>query len=180
MNAILLCPGPSLAEYQPQTADLTVGVNRAACFSPCDVWVAGDPPLIQQQHEWVIGAPELITSTDGLHVYQTFPRDFGVPLWRGACRCWTEMLGYCPHALDWVMFSATAALIYCGWRGARRIDVYGADWKPLAADFDGVQAGKNRSMDRFTLESNIWQNRLVPWLATRGVEVLRHSLVKVE
>jgi hypothetical protein len=56
---------------------------------------------------------------------------------------------------------------------ADRIEVYGADWKPLAADFDGVQGGKNRSADRFTLESNIWQNRLVPWLAERGVEVIR-------
>ena len=70
--------------------------------------------------------------------------------------------------------SATTALVYAGYRGATRVDVYGADWAPDAPDWDGVAAGRNRTADRFALERGIWENRLVPWLAARGVEVVRH------
>ncbi len=93
------------------------------------------------------------------------------------------MLSFCPHELDWVMFSATAALVYCGWRaageadgkpGGAMIEVFGADWAGTN-DFDGVAAGKNRSKARWELEKGIWQNRLVPWLAERRIEVKRTS-----
>src|SRR6185312_11619556 len=95
MTARLLCPGPSLASYtwgDFPPADLTVGVNRAATFFPCDVWACGDPPLIQQQQEHVIGTPDLLTSVDGHHVCESWNRIFGGELWRGEDLCCTEMM----------------------------------------------------------------------------------------
>lgn len=173
MKAALLCPGPSLATYQPAGADLTVGVNRAATRFACDAWVCGDPPLIQQVGEQVTGLPLLITSVDGHQVYRDFPRDFGKPLWRGECLCWTAAMEFCPHEYNWVMFSATAALVYCGFCGATGVDVYGADWSGTA-DFDGVQAGKNRSEERWKLERGIWR-AIVGWMGERGITVNRHA-----
>jgi hypothetical protein len=171
MKAVLACPGPSLAAAKLPVADLVVGVNRAATFIPCDIWVCGDIPLVQQIHEKVLCDPVLITSTDACHVCRTFKRDFGRELWRGEFKCWTEALSFCPHEYQWVMFSATAALIWCAFSGAKRIEVYGADWKGVE-DFDGEKAGANRSDERWKLERQIWAN-LVNWLKDRGVEAER-------
>lgn len=173
MRAVICCPGPSLANYQPTPADLVIAVNRAATKVECGTWLCCDPPLIQQAHEQVIGSPLLVTSTDGHHVCSTFERDFGKKLWRGEFVCQTEALGYCPHAYQWVMFSATSALVWAGFKGADVIDCYGADWAAGEPDFDGVQAGKNRSADRFKLEREIWEN-LTAWMGERSVKVQRH------
>ncbi len=174
-NSVLLCPGPSVAAYVPHPDALVVGVNRAAQRIACDAWICGDPPAIQQFNADVIGSPLLVTSTDGKHQYGAFPRDFGHPLWRGECLCWTEMFSYCPNelAINWQMLTATAALVYCGFRGATTIDVYGADWSGVK-DWDGVAAGKNRSEARWVMERGIWAN-VTNWLNARGVEVIRHQ-----
>lgn len=152
-------------------SDLVVGVNRAAVFIPCHVWVAGDRPLIEREHQNVIGDPLLITGVDA-HEKLTRLRDEGSPIWRGSWRCSTEMMGFCPYDLQWVMFSSTIALVYCAFREATRIDVYGADWSGTA-DFDGTAAGENRSESRWALEKQIWAN-LERWMRQKGIEVVRH------
>ncbi len=61
MTAIVLCPGPSLAGYKPQPADLTVAVNRAALMFACDAWAALDYPMIRDHLATIAGAPTLLT-----------------------------------------------------------------------------------------------------------------------
>lgn len=170
MHVHLLCPGPSLASYVPQPCDLTIGVNRAACAVMCNVWVACDTPLIVRENAKVLGLP-LLVSTDT--TLETIP-DHGVAPWAGGTFDSKQMLEYCPHAYQWVTFSATTALIFAAFRGARVIEVFGADWSGTQ-DYDGVEAGQNRQPDRWQLEREIWNN-LVAWLAepARGVIVRRH------
>jgi hypothetical protein len=78
----------------------------------------------------------------------------------------------CPIALQWDLFSATIALVYAVRRGATLINCFGMDWAGTA-DFDGVQAGGNRTPERWELEQAIFKNRLVPWCAQRGIVVNR-------
>ena len=169
MNAVILCPGPSLARLaHVPPAKLVVGVNRAAIFFRCDAWAGCDLPTVEKHGNAVIGAPELIAAIETIDTM----RDHKL-VWRGPVFDRTRMLDFCPHAMDWVLFSATTALIYAAYRAATHIDVYGADWSG-ELDFDGVAAGETRGPERWQLEAAIWQNRLVPWLAERGVTVTRH------
>lgn len=170
MNAAILCPGPSLASLSTvPAADLVIGVNRAALRFACTDWCCCDLPAIEQWHESVIdgqrGAPTLISGMEAVDNL----RDRKV-IWRGEVFDRRRMLDYCPHEINWVMFSFTTAIVYAGYREAKRIDIYGCDWKGTA-DFDGAEAGKNRSDERWELERAIVARRLVPWLAERGVEV---------
>jgi hypothetical protein len=168
VNAILLCPGPSLKNYQWRDADLIVGVNRAAVAFAVPVWLAGDYPLIQSAMNEVKGTPLLVT---GMVAFDTL-NQHKTP-WRGPIETPIDaMLSYCPHAMQWCMFSATMALIYCAFKGATLIDVYGADMLGTA-DWDGTQAGKNRTEERWRCERAIWTNN-AEWLNQRGITVERH------
>lgn len=51
--------------------------------------------------------------------------------------------------------------------GATTIDVYGADWTGTR-DYDGVEAGENRTPDRWDAERHDW-DILTAWLNERGV-----------
>jgi hypothetical protein len=167
VNAIVLNPGPSLARYQPRPADLVVGVNRAALLFDVDAWACCDLPAIETWHEEVIGSPTLIASQETLDNL----RDRQIR-WRGREIDRKKMLDFCPHVIDWVMFSSTTALVFAAWTGAERIDVYGADWHGTL-DWDGTAAGKNRSADRWSLERGIF-GVITGWLRERRVEVIRH------
>lgn len=169
MNAIILCPGPSLPKtYAGQGADLLVGVNRAAVAFPVGVWCAMDYPLVQQAMADVQGTPLLVTSATGFDTLSQHKTP-----WRGQAETPTEkMMNYCQHAMQWCMFSATTALIYCGWKGAKRIDIYGADMIGTA-DWDGKEAGKNRREERWRCERQIWNNN-ANWLRERGITVERY------
>lgn len=159
----------------PTLPETVIGVNRAAILFPCTVWACCDLPAIEQWHEQVLGTPLLIAGMEAIDNLRDRKRANGEAgeFWRGRQFDRRVMLD-CPHVLDWVMFSATTALVYAGYIGATEIDVYGADWAPDAPDCDGVAAGKNRSAARFELEAAIWTNRIVPWLSERGVRVTRH------
>ena len=148
--------------------DLVVGVNRAATSVTCNVWVAADSPLIEREAENVKGSPLLVTSPNSIDVL----RDHKFT-WRGKVFDETKMFGFAPHPLNYVTFSSTIALVYCGFVGATEVDVYGADWSGTA-DFDGKVAGLNRSADRWKLEREIWGNVIVPYLSERGITVTRH------
>ncbi len=89
------------------------------------------------------------------------------------------MLSYCPLMFepgnpDWIWVTALGALMYCGYAGAKRVDCYGVDWNGTK-DWDGVEAGKNRSDSRWAHEKGLWENRLVPFLNKQGIEVVRHN-----
>lgn len=169
MHGVILAPGPSLAALsEVPTCDFSVAINRAALRLGVSAWACCDLPAIEQWHPDVIGSPVLIAGMEAIDNL----RDRKV-VWRGEVFDRRVMLDYCPHALNWVMFSSTTALIYAAYKGATTIDVYGAD-NEGTADWDGTQAGKNRSIDRWTLERGLWRG-LSEWLAEHGVTVNRHS-----
>ena len=171
MKAIILSPGASLAHYTPQPADLVLGVNRAAVGFPCDVWVAGDLPLIHRIYEQVIGSPLLVSYSVSLDNLRD--RNW---VWRGETFAWTRLAdAYLhPSIVNWPWCSFTAAIVYAAWRGAATIDVYGADWKGTA-DFDGVEAGKNRTDARWKEEQSIFA-ALQKVLGDKGIRLERRML----
>lgn len=166
MNATLLCPGPSLANYRPSTSTgIIIGVNRAATLHACDVWAATDIPLIKRTTP--LGTPVLLTieATRDSLIRRGRAWPYGVVTH-------TDMAGGTPtnNGTPWTRFTATAALKYAAWTGATRIDVYGADMAG-ELDWDGTKAGEWRDEDRWREERDIW-NRTV---AEIGVEVIRHG-----
>ncbi len=170
MKAIVLSPGPSLtATFHGDRADLLIGVNRAATRYLCDVWVCGDLPLILQEDLNVIGAPLLVAygvSLDNL-------RDRAWK-WRGEQFAWTPIAESWLHTsvVNWPWCSFCSAIVYAAYRGAKEITVYGADWEGTA-DFDGTQAGKNRSEDRWKYERQLFKDLSVILKDKCGCEVRR-------
>lgn len=167
MKTALLCPGPSLSRYLGREGyDLVIGVNRAAEKHPVDIWVAHDVQRIRDSAPGVIGSPLLVVATE---TWGVIDAENG---WRGRMIEQTAYLEAVPHAFGWTSFSATSALVCAFWRGAKRIDLYGADWKGKL-DWDGVAAGLNRADSRWEWESSMMLNVLFPYLRERGCEVNR-------
>lgn len=176
MRITLLCPGPSLARLADvPPADLTIGVNRAAIRYAVDVWAALDHWSVNDGgiRNWcgqVIGSPLLLSTRASLKVVaQRTP-------WRGPTFAVEDYRDWMPPTNPgrWTLFSATCALVYAGWRGATRIDVYGADMMGTQ-DYDGAQAGARRDEGRWKSERVIWATT-VAQLNERGIEVIRHEL----
>lgn len=166
MNTVLLCPGPSLARYQPiGTPVVTVGVNRAATLHRCDVWAATDWPLIVRTRP--LGQPILFTITatrDALaRKQQTWP-------WLVVTHDGIAGRTVCNRLHPWTRFTATAALAYLAWLGATRIDVYGADMHGTQ-DWDGEHAGEYRTDTRWAEERAIWDRTV----ADINAKVIRHA-----
>ncbi len=180
-NAVILCPGPSLARLRrwrrhersksdpglEPSPNLLIAVNRAALAFHCDVWAAGDWPLIQNCRDEVNPRTTLLTTRNAKQNLWSRAKE-----WSGSTHLLEDLFDYCPRRLRYAMYTATFALVYAAWRGARRIEVYGADWDG-SEDYDGMQAGQNRSKRRWNDEGAIWENLLVPWLAERDVSVER-------
>ncbi len=166
MNVRILCPGPSLAHYDAgDFAGTTIAVNRAAMAHRCDVWAACDYPTIRDFHEQVIGSPILLTRR------QTW-EDVGRRV-KLTPTLIEDLFDYLPpNNLPWTLYTANVALVYAAKMGATQIDIFGADWKPEAPDFDGVSVALDRSAERFRNETIIW-GRIVEVLAGRGVRVNR-------
>lgn len=164
MNISILCPGPSLRLYRPGCEGVVIGVNRAATIHACDVWAATDRPLIDRTQP--IGTPTLLTiaaTRDSLSC-------------RG--RPWPYLVvTHCGIGMKdnartpWTRYTATAALHYAGWLGATHVDVYGCDWSGTK-DWDGEEAGCNRTDDRWAEEREIWNKTA----AMMPCEVIRHGL----
>jgi hypothetical protein len=173
MNAIILCPGPSLNALsllrQEPRADFIVGVNRAATRFRCDYWAALDWPLVEAQHANVRWRPVLITKRENHEHLRAMPND-GLP---GGWFAVENIRDKIPDEIGYTNFSATAALAWClSLPRMREVTVFGADWAPDAPDFDGVMASANRTADRFKWEMAIWE-RLCKFAAGRGVLVSR-------
>lgn len=166
MIVAILCPGPSLARFGWQSQDLIIGVNRAAVRFVCDVWAAGDLPLIEKVRDEVLGKPTLFTSANAAALI--------TPAWPNRVVEFESLYDASQERVRWHMFTATAALWYAASQGATAIRVFGADWSGTK-DFDGVAAGMNRSDARWELEAGIW-NVISVELAGRGVSVDRVKL----
>ncbi len=163
MTAAILCPGPSLKalEVVPRV-DLTIAVNRAALTFACDWWAARDYPMIRDNAAKVLAI-------------RTTANDLRGRLNRFRVLATAEELnGWCPANLLGTL-TALLALLFAAKEGATRIDVYGADWKGTQ-DYDGTEAGENRTDERWAKEAGLWQ-AACDWLSGRGVEVARHILV---
>lgn len=158
MNAVLLCPGPSLANlYSVPKCDLSIAVNRACLRFDADWGAILDCTLLK---EIAIRPPKLLTRREHWPRYTQSPglavEDTGCPIAR------------------YDLFTAPAALALAGYLGATTIDVYGADWTD-EADFDGVRASETRrDAERWAMEIPIW-NRVADWLRGKGCEVTRHG-----
>ncbi len=178
MRAAVLCPGPSLARLAAlPIADLTVAVNRAALWWPCDAWSCVDwtsetpagPGGIRAWADAVIGVPLLVSIADSLVALERHR----IP-WRGlsiAAETIDTIKGIDPVG-RWRWFSATVAIVYTAHAGARAIDVYGADMAGTA-DADGARAGSDRTDDRWNKERRRWDEATAA-LAQIGVSVVRH------
>jgi hypothetical protein len=168
MTAAILCPGPSLCEFD-RTAnrggDLRIGVNRAATLIPCDVWCATDYPLYERARSQVLGSPIWFTAEASAE--QIDQRGIR---WRGqVITC--ESIPDPFKTVDWDFFSLLAAIGYAVHAGCRRIEVYGADWSGVK-DFDGVEAGNTRHDERWKLESSLFELARQE-LAGRGITIIR-------
>jgi hypothetical protein len=167
MKIAVLCPGPSLTRF-PGRGDYAavIGVNRAACHVSCDWWACGDHPLISRIHGDVIGKPALFTALAGFdHLNQHGPR------WRGKTLTFNAAFAHFPQTWEWDLFSATAAAVLAAHLGGTRIDIWGSDLTGTR-DWDGVEAGANRTDERWRCEAGIWR-RLSSVLGERGCEVTR-------
>lgn len=176
MLAAILCPGPSLAKLdEVPRADIIVAVNRAAIRWQCDAWACLDHWSINDGgiRGWqgqVIGSPQLVTSRGSFQALASHQCP-----WRGGVMLIDDLLAWLPlvPGKSWTLYTATAALAYTAWRGAKRIEVYGADMVGTL-DYDGVAAGSKRHELRWEGEREIWR-ATVEQLGERGVEVVRHG-----
>lgn len=165
MRVTILCPGPSLRLYRPGCEGMTIGVNRAATVHACDVWAATDWPLIRETRP--LGTPTLLTIEATRESLSRRGRPWPY-LVVTHCGLVNETVTNAKH--PWTRYTATAALFYAGWLGADRIDVYGCDWSGTK-DWDGEDAGENRSDNRWAEERDIWNKTA----ASLRCEVIRHG-----
>lgn len=170
MRAVILSPGPSLATYTPQSADVIIAVNRAALAHACDVWAALDYPMIRDNAVKVRGTPNLLsrqqTITDLKPPRLTrFPNVIAVE----------SLFEFCPpNLMPWTLFTMTCAMIYAAYLGTNAIDIYGADFKGTQ-DYDGVEAGERRTEERWERDEKPLYARVKAWIEARGISVTRHE-----
>lgn len=168
MLAHVLCPGPSLASYRGDGAPaLTIGINRAALRFACDWWAACDYPMIRDKAAQVAGNPGLLSKRQTVADLRP-PR-----LARFPAIAYVEDLAG-PDGIPWRDKTLTCAMVSAAACGATRIELHGCDWAADAPDWDGVQAGEDRSAHRFARERED-VGALVAWLAERGVAVERKN-----
>jgi len=145
---------------------MVVGVNRAATLHACDVWAATDRPLVQRVKP--LGTPVLLTIEA---TRESLERRGEAWPYLVVTHCGIAGGAVTNTKHPWTRYSATAALYYLHWAGATHVDVWGADWSG-EEDWDGKQAGENRSGLRWEEERTIW-HRVIN---DTGIEVVRHGL----
>jgi hypothetical protein len=171
--AAVLCPGPSLEEFEPAgehaAYDLTIGVNRAAGRFPCDVWVALDARTFLKTQ--VLGAPLIVTAADQFTLMGRMDA-------RAAAFRSIAPLTFGPriHKAAWHSKGLTVACVAAWAAGARFVDCYGVDWFG-EADWDGHTDPKNqRTPDRWAAERRLFEATR-QWLESQGTVVRRVSSV---
>lgn len=162
-RAVILCPGPSLANFiasgKPQAlGEIRIGVNRAAEAVACSWMVAADAEAAAAFEP--IGTPALFTTE------QSAKR-----LTIGSLAKYTTVLTFdevgrrtsCPAQHGWRRFSLLAAMVLAEYLYARRIEVYGTDWNG-EEDWDGtIPLNPNRTEHRWQQEQAGF-DRVTDWL----------------
>ncbi len=172
MRAAILNPGPSLLHTWKGRTDkhgLLIGVNRVALNYPVDVWACGDYPLVQEIQDSVFGCPTLLSAQNSIDQLNTVERP-----WRGKTIAFESLYSWLHPAenkISWTFTTSLCAIAYAA-SVCEHIDIYGADWKGVK-DYDGVEAGMNRSEERWKTEAGIY-NALVKHLETKNISVTRH------
>jgi hypothetical protein len=173
MNAAILCPGPSLANWPDatwQNHNLIIGVNRAVLRYHCNWWAAADWPMVKKHDPGY--RVRLWTNAD------TYKHLCGLTMFRERMELhsFDEANNYLdPIQWRWTGKTATAALILAAHQRATQIDVYGADWTDQP-DYDGVTfPGTDRGEHRWKGERDVWES-LCGKLAESGITVTRHGL----
>lgn len=173
MRVVILCPGPSLAFWRADPSDrpdVLIGANRAAAFTPCDVFAALDYPMIRDNAIKVRGTPNLLSRQQTITDLKParlarFPNVIAVE----------SLFEFCPpNLMPWTTFTMTAAMIYAAYLGTNAINIYGCDWRGTK-DYDGVEAGENRTEQRWERDEKPLYARVNGWIESLGITVTRHE-----
>lgn len=167
MKAALLCPGPSVANYQPADHAMVAGVNRAVGIAPCDFWVfLDDRPFYSAQP---LGEPCLVTS--GMIHRRLYRKQLITSARPFLDRARLPFEGDLP----WGRFSSTNALVLLAALGATEIECFGVD---MVGTLDWDQHSHpqdKRDEKRWNEEAGLWQ-RLTQHLANEGCVVTRQGV----
>jgi hypothetical protein len=167
-TAVIVCPGPSAVELTDlPKADFTLGVNRAVVAHTFDFWCFNDGEIFLKTRP--LGTPRVFTTKLGQQHVKI--HGGGDRLARHDVTLVEDIWGKFPEN-GWTIYTATGALALAAHLGAQEVDVYGADWKPGAPDFDGVQTSTNRGQDRWDTEGQIWES-MTKHLLGLGITVRR-------
>jgi hypothetical protein len=164
LKAVILNPGPSLAKLESvPPCDLSIAVNRAAIAFPVQVWAAMDYPTIKRHNASVIGSPSLFTRK------QT---------WDDTKNKWPRNLFKLAEDIafpvqTWALVTMTCSIMLAAHLGATTIQLFGCD-QTGTADFDGAEAGEDRTETRWQRERSVLEEMTV-WLGSRGCELIRHA-----
>jgi len=176
----ILCCGPSLAEFleRPVRHDLVIGVNRAACAHPCDVWAFGDD---QTFHVFrAKGNPLLLTNRNTDRRLGRRPDFAAHHGWDHRNEAYVDALRTervvlledlnvpLPGRYDETTYTSLVAIAYAIERGARRIRLYGCDLEGTC-DWDGKETlGPNRTPSRWRHEA-ARLSEAAAWARERGI-----------
>ena len=171
MNAVILAPGPSLMRFdEAQFGDaLVIAVNRAAFAFASTIWACLDIMFFDKFRSAPLGRPALLVEDNAFNQLQRNAET----AWRGERICADVLNDSFPLLPRVTLYSATAALAFAAFLGAKRIDVFGVDWSGVE-DWDGVEAGANRTYHRWKSESELWRG-IVETIRPRGQSVRRYG-----
>jgi hypothetical protein len=176
MKIGIVCPGPSAiaaASHELDSQyDLWIGVNRAVLVRPCDYWVFGESKVYG---DLVINhSAQIFNRLIRLVIPEHTRRELGIepgglflknsPTHQEISEKVPLSVSQTPNHDTWKTFSFTTAIALALYLGAFKVDCYGADWLPGAADWDGTPSGfdeggsPTRHADRFQREKDVFHN----------------------
>lgn len=172
MTVAILCPGPSLEKCGALSADVTIGVNRAASFVRCDYVAAVDYPVIEKWGDGFGDAKWLTNQSSFDHLAR---QDHPFARRETVTTDWLRRNYYDTRDFPWTIFSFTSALVFAAYLGATEVDIYGADWAG-ESDWDGVAGAEpgKRNDDRWRGERALFE-KVKAWMEVQGVHVSRVS-----
>lgn len=173
MRVALLCPGPSLAglDLDRDKYDCTIGVNRAALQEVVGWWVFLDWRVFMEYQPPY--RPRLLTTracatavekrskAEEFHAHERMVAE--------------DLFDFLPHhRVGWTLYSATTALVFAAWLGAKQVDAYGADMHGTQ-DYDGhTSKTDNRTDKRWATERALW-GLVCDELKRCGIKVKRYG-----
>lgn len=178
MTAVILCPGKSLNAYTPDGADITIGVNRACAFVPCDWAAILDREVIERYADSFKGNPKWMTNQSS---FDELARKDHPWSWKEHVIV-DQLRREFWHTdqpdgvtVPWTLYSFTSALVTAAWLGATWVEIYGADWSGTH-DYDGKQHDypDKRNDERWDGERKLY-GKVTNWMQSeKGITVTRH------